>query len=287
MSPAISNHTEIADDHGCVDVRSGCLDRAMSYLTGGPVPHFPRDRALAHRLQKATPWLVTSLEINRAFLHRTAQDFAGQLGIGQFINIGAPAELPWPGQPEDVQLACSAVPEASFTHLDILPPTAVTRQAPGCHHTRRVMRLGDMLTVLRSLHAVDRTRPVAVLIDNAGAWTDSDADLKFALDQLRAWLPPGSALCMTHATTELAPAAEQQAALLRRNGSTEPYRPRSRKAIAGLLKPWALSEPGLVPTSTFYPGHRHIQLPAHYSGAYAAITHHPEATRQPEVPRRP
>ncbi|MBK3584191.1 SAM-dependent methyltransferase [Streptomyces sp. MBT57] len=286
MSPAISNHTEIADDHG-VDVRSGCLDRAMSYLTGGPVPHFPRDRALAHRLQEATPWLVTSLEINRAFLHRTAQDFAGQLGIGQFITLGARAELPWPGQPEDVQPACSAVPKASFTHLDVLPPTAVTRQAPGCHHARRVMRLGDMLTVLRSLHAVDRTRPVAVLIDNAGAWTDSDADLKFALDQLRAWLPPGSALCMTHATTELAPAAEQQAALLRRNGSTEPYSPRSREAIAGLLEPWALSEPGLVPTSTFYPGHRHVQLPARYSGAYAAITLRTEATRQPEVPRHP
>ncbi|MFI7087665.1 SAM-dependent methyltransferase [Streptomyces anulatus] len=282
MSPAISNHTEIADDQG-VDVRSGCLDRAMSYLTGGPVPHFPRDRALAHRLQQATPWLVTSLEINRAFLYQTAQTFAGQRGFRQFISLGARAELPWPGQPEDVQPACSAVPEASFTHLDIMPPTAGTRQAPGapgCHHARRVMRVGDMLAVLRSpvLQAVDRTRPVAVLIDNAGAWTSSDADLHFALNQLRAWLPPGSALCMTHATTELAPAAEQQAALLRRNESAEPYSPRSREAIAGLLEPWALSEPGLVPTSTFYPGHRHVRLPAFHSGAYAAITVHPEAT---------
>ncbi|MFJ6809071.1 SAM-dependent methyltransferase [Streptomyces anulatus] len=276
MSPVPSNHTQFADDHR-VDVTSGCLDRAMSYLTGGPVPHFPRDRALAHRLQEATPWLVTSLEINRAFLRRAVQDLAGQRGIRQFISLGARAELPWPGRPQDVQPACSAVSKASFTHLDILPPTAGTRQPPGCHHARRVMHLGDMLGVLRSLaiQVVDRTRPVAVLIDNAGAWTDSDADLHFALNQLRAWLPPGSALCMTHATTELAPAAEQQAALLRRNGSTQAYSPRPRETIAGLLGPWPLSEPGLVPTSTFYPGHRHAQLPAHYSGAYAAIAFHP------------
>ncbi|MFJ6437810.1 SAM-dependent methyltransferase [Streptomyces sp. NPDC091416] len=277
MSPAISNHPPIVDDHR-IDVRSGCLDRAMSYLTGGPMPHFPRDRALAHRLQEATPWVVTSLEINRAFLRQTAHNFAVQQGIRQFISLGARAELPWPGQPEDIQPACTAVPEASFTHLDVLPPTAVTRQSPGCHHARRTMRVGDVLAVLRRpvLQAVDRTRPVAVLIDNAGAWTSSDADLRFALNQLRAWLPPGSTLCMTHATTELAPAAEQQAALLRQNESTQTYSPRPRETIAGLLSPWALSEPGLVPTSTFYPGHRHAQLPAHHSGAYAAITLHPD-----------
>lgn len=277
MSPVTSSHPQIVDDHR-VDVRSGCLDRAMSYLTGGPVPHFPRDRALAHGLQEATPWLVTSLEINRAFLRQTAQDFAVQRGIRQFISLGASAELPWPGQLEDVQPACSAVPKASFTHLDILSATVGTRQAPGCHHARRNMRVGDILAVLRSpvLQTVDRTRPVAVLIDNAGAWISSDADLHFALSQLRAWLPPGSALCMTHATTELAPEAEQQAALLRRNGAAQAYSPRPRETIAGFLRPWTLSEPGLVPTSTFYPGHRHAQLPAHHSGAYAAITLRPD-----------
>ncbi|MDW4916291.1 hypothetical protein [Streptomyces californicus] len=45
MSHAVSNQTEIADDLG-VDVRSGCLDRAMSDRTGGPVPHLRRDRPL-------------------------------------------------------------------------------------------------------------------------------------------------------------------------------------------------------------------------------------------------
>ncbi|MGW5927197.1 SAM-dependent methyltransferase [Streptomyces anulatus] len=265
-----------------VSVAAASVTRAMSWLMGERTQSLPTDRALAQQLERAIPWLEESLEINRAFLYHCAVFLTRQLDIDQFVTLSAGPYRPWPGRRADLQPPCTAVPGSVVVHVH--PLTGTGEAGPSCNHPHTYAGLDPMLSLLSTpvLEALDHRRPVGVLIDDPGAWTDSD-DLVFGLDRLRDWLPPGSAIALTHATTDLAPAEvrprEDRAVRLRAEATGRPYQPRTRAEIESMLAPWPLVGEGVVAAGGFFPDH--ARLPEHHSSAYAAVALHPlQADRQ-------
>jgi S-adenosyl methyltransferase len=54
----------------------------------GGKDNFAADRELGEQTLQAYPNLVFSVRANRAFLARTVRFLAGEMGIGQFLDIG-------------------------------------------------------------------------------------------------------------------------------------------------------------------------------------------------------
>ncbi|WP_073224294.1 SAM-dependent methyltransferase [Streptomyces sp. NBRC 110465] len=242
----------------------------------GPQPDRPRTVA---------PWAPAPLLAMRAFTFHSARYLTRRYGIAQFISLCSP-DGPGAGAVLRVRRPCDGVPDASFVH--VAPPASPPR-VPGRACTRRHDHtvFHGVLPLLRA-HAVetlDRQRPVGILLDGFGPWATSFADLQFTLNTLRGWLPPRSAIALTHTTDDdiaatrwhARPRRRRAAAVLTREGGYSPQ-PLPRAQIRSLLEPWPLTEHGLVPTSAFLGDLRHAALSTRPCGSYAAIALHPEAT---------
>ncbi|MFI1189759.1 SAM-dependent methyltransferase [Streptomyces californicus] len=264
---------------------SASSTRAMRWLMGEQCQTLPADRQLARKLQRDMPWLEMSLLINRSFHFSSAAYFSQRLDIGQFITLSAGPYRPWPGPDAEMQPPCAAVPDAEFVHVYAL--TGTGEGGTPCAHRHLQAGLHQMLGLLHhpALEALDRRRPIGVLADDIGPLSESTADLRFGLDVLREWLPPGSAIALTHTTTDLLPAgrragvrARHDHAAKRARATGGTYQPRSLADVKSLLGPWPLlrtDQP--VATGAFFPDHAYARLPEHHSGAYAAIALHPQS----------
>ncbi|MFE8910893.1 hypothetical protein [Streptomyces globisporus] len=236
------------------------------------------------RLRRVAPWTPVPLLAMHAFAFHSARYLSRRHGITQYISLcsadGFGAGAAFRARP------CTGVPDATFIH--VAPPTS-SPQGPGracvLRHDRTVFH--GVLPLLRG-HAVetlDRRRPVGILVDNLGPWASSFADLLFTLNTLRGWLPPGSAIALTHPTDDdtagprrhaLARGRRAAAVLAREAGCS--FRPLTHAQISSLLHPWPLTEHGLAPTSAFLADLRRAAPSTRPCGSYAAIALHPEAT---------
>ncbi|WP_274036427.1 SAM-dependent methyltransferase [Streptomyces sp. MMBL 11-1] len=159
-------------------------------------------------------------------------------------------------------------------------------RACALRHDRAVFH--GVLPLLRTpaVEALDRQRPIGILIDNSGPWASSFADLQFTLNTLRGWLPPGSAIALTHTTDDAttlprqhAQARGHRAAADLAAASSCSSRPLTRTQIRSLIEPWPLTEHGLLPTSAFLAQPSSSGPSARRKcGSYAAISLHAEAT---------
>ncbi|MFD9487045.1 SAM-dependent methyltransferase [Streptomyces sp. NPDC059991] len=125
----------------------------------------------------------------------------------------------------------------------------------------------------------DPSRPVAALLHEVLPWIGDDQQVANAVAALREWLPPGSALSITHATADLSltPHTRAQLTSLWDEEAACAFRPRTRNAINALFGDWDLMDPGLVPTARRHPEHPHARAPDTYSGAFAGLTLKPHA----------
>ncbi|WP_217231260.1 SAM-dependent methyltransferase [Streptomyces anulatus] len=278
MNPPVDSPLRDASRVEHPEVSDASVTRAMGWLMGERTQSLPSDRALAQQLEKAVPWLEESLEISRAFLYHCAEFLGRNSGIEQFVTLSTGPYRPWPGRRADLQPPCAAVPGSAVVHVRTLAGTG--EAGPSCNHPQIYAGLDERLSLLSSpaVEALDRRRPIGVLIDDPGPWTDID-ELLSGLDRLRGWLPPGSAIALTHATADLAPAEvrprEDHAVRLRTEATGRPYQPRTRAEIESLLAPWPLAGEGVVATGGFFPDHAHSHLPEHHSSACAALALHP------------
>ncbi|MFJ5851186.1 SAM-dependent methyltransferase [Streptomyces sp. NPDC092903] len=252
--------------------------RMADYVLGGG-DHLPADRTAVREIMRVAPWYEDSVRINHAYTLDTAQYLTTQAGIGQFLDIGSALLSRGPGYTDPYPRLCSVLRQSTVVHVDTdsrtgSAPRSCTVTSPGRHHyvQASAVRPLELLRTL-TLNAIDRSQPVGVLMHGLGHWITSDADLKYLLDEIRAWLPPGSALSLTHATADLHPDEANAAARIIR-GAEPGYRPRTHDEIQALLDPWPLCGPRrLVPVSQFH--RQNLQVPADRSGAYAAIALHP------------
>ncbi|MFD1829803.1 SAM-dependent methyltransferase [Streptomyces desertarenae] len=238
--------------------------RVQDHLDGG-TDNYLVDREFAHGLRAVAPWLPASVRINRAHGPRILTFFARELGIDQVIDLGC-------GLPHDDH---ASLPDAvrRIVYVDHDPGVAAhARMSLAERHGTAALHadLKDMPALLAAdrVARLDRTRPIGVLLHDVLPWI-SDEAARTALAALKGWLPPGSALSLTHATTDTAPDTMAGLAAHYARASIV-FRPRTRQQIQDLVRPWtALDEGGPATTASWRRPPLHPDLD--HSHAYAIL----------------
>lgn len=228
--------------------------RMYDYFLGGH-HNFAVDREAAEQMIAIMPSVRLVARANRAFLGRAVK-FLAEQGITQFIDIGS--GIPTAGNVHE--LAQAIHPEARVLYIDN-DPVAVAHTEALLADTplARVVQLdlrqaGDLFQHPTVQALFDMGQPIALLLVAVLHFISDDAQVEHALSYLRAGLPAGSYLVISHATlagaTDL-DKAEQGARVYAR--STSSTRARSFEEIEHLFGDWEMVPPGLVFMPLWHP----------------------------------
>ncbi len=248
----------------------------------------PADQDLARKILNAFPREPAAAKINRGH-HLLITEALAARGISQFLDLGCGYALPRPqggGDPLFAQNThdvaqqhwrSAAVVYADIDHDVVACLRSLLGSAPTAHRPTAVLAdVTDMAHLLTRLEAdghLTRERPVAVLLHDVLPWIPDDARAEDAVACLRTWLPPGSALSITHATVDFSPTwVKRVQDVYGEEGIA--FRPRDRQAISGLFGDWADLYGGpvrMVPTARHQTRHQFSAVPDYVSAAYAGV----------------
>ncbi|MGW2105019.1 SAM-dependent methyltransferase [Streptomyces sp. NPDC001948] len=258
--------------------------RIADHFTGG-TDNYEVDRLLAQQLRQVAAWLPRMLLINRHFGQRAVEHIAGDFGITQFLDLGC--GLPFnpdarPEKPLHTYDAAKRFCDPRVAYVDNHPmvyghANMCLAEHPGTAPVRADVRQVDRLLADPALLSVINVRrPVAVLGNDLFAWM-SDEDAARCIADLHDRLAPGSALSVSHASTDTDPGAMTALTdLYAEHGIV--FRPRTQEHIRQLLGPWEPVSPGLVATA-HWPKTPQYSLPgADQSHAYATVARRRDAS---------
>ncbi|XMN04626.1 SAM-dependent methyltransferase [Streptomyces griseobrunneus] len=234
----------------------------------GDSQNYPADREAARAALAVAPWVQQSARINRAF-QRNSYTWARDMGVRQFLDLGCG----WPHHPVLYDVLGRELPVVYVDHdpgvaahlsaeLDQGDATTVIRAD--------IMPMGSFLTSTPIRGAIDLDNPVAVFLGDVLPWWPDDTVVQQAMSELRAWMPAGSILAITHLTGDFTP--EAVAALVdtyAAHGLT--VRPRSREEIESLFGDFVHQGPGLCATGQWHQSSLGARRPPEHSAAFAAI----------------
>ncbi|MFH8751673.1 SAM-dependent methyltransferase [Streptomyces rimosus] len=241
------------DEHGepVVDLQ---LDRAHSariydYMLGGKT-NFLADRTAAGSVLAVFPAALVAARINREFTHRSTRDLA-RAGLRQFLDIGTGIPTP----PNLHEIAQGVAPDARVVYTDNDPivlahAAALLRSTPQgrtAYLQADVTDPGAIVTAPQVLATLDLSRPVALSL-NALMHFVPDGERGRAhevVEELKAALPSGSALAMSHATADFSPEAMARISdIYAAAGTTVTYR--TKAEFARFFDGWELWQPGIT-----------------------------------------
>ena len=230
-----------------VDVMVPSPARIYDYLLGGG-HNFAVDREMAAKILALIPSAGQMALRNRAFLRRAVLALA-EAGVRQFLDIGS--GLPTVGNVHEI--AQRVAPQTRVVYVDHDPVAVAHSELVLQDNDRATAILADMrdpsgiLEHPRTQQMLDFDAPIGLLMVTIFHYVaDSDRPREL-LARYRDPLAPGSYLALSHATTDLNPAAVATMVELGKNST--PFYPRSRAEIAELFDGFELLEPGLVPTA--------------------------------------
>nr|WP_237540380.1 SAM-dependent methyltransferase [Streptomyces sp. SID4917] len=267
----------LGDDYTTKATSSGLYD----FLLGG-VDHYEPDRAAGRDIHETAKWIKTAALINRDFALRSVE-FSLALGVRQFLDLGC-------GLPSPVN-----VHEITDRTGVALPVVYVDRDPAVYAHAKCRLDRRDGITVIQAdilamdqllaCHAMraglDLDQPVAVLAHGVLHWCPDDAAVIQAMAVLRAWMPAGSTLSISHLTGHWHPdTMPEVVATYARHGLD--VRPRSREAIGDLFGDFTQQERGLTATGRWGEPGSHALRPEEHSAAFAGIAVKP-ASRSPRL----
>jgi hypothetical protein len=227
------------------------LDRAHSarmydYYLGGTT-NFPADREAVGRVLTAFPQGLITARANRGFMRRATR-YLAEHGLRQFLDIGTGI----PTQPNLHEVAQQVAPEARVVYVDNDPIVLAHAQAllistPEGRTAYIQADLADPEQILKTsvLHeTLDLGRPVALSL-NAVLHFIPDTDEAYRIvETLKAALPLGSALAISHGTGDFTPAVENAVDVYRSVGTAA--RLRTKDEFARFFDGWDLAEPGIT-----------------------------------------
>ncbi|MBS2966701.1 SAM-dependent methyltransferase [Actinocrinis puniceicyclus] len=229
--------------------------RMYDYYLGGR-DNYEVDREAAKRIIRVLPSIQDGARANRGFLHRAVRTLVAEHGVRQILDIGTGI----PTSPNTHEIAQAVAPQARVVYVDNDPIVAVHAQArlTGVGNTAFILsdarRLDELLRHLRANQLIDFDQPVAVLLVALLHFV-SDADDPAALvAQLRAEMPAGSYLVVSHATRdrEKVEHFEQLAELIDvYRHATAALTLRTREQVLGFFDGFELLDPGLVSVSSW------------------------------------
>ncbi|MFJ9416556.1 SAM-dependent methyltransferase [Streptomyces sp. NPDC101227] len=239
------------------------LDRAHSsriydYFLGGKT-NFLADRMAAGSVLSVFPSALVAARINREFMHRATRFLAGS-GMRQFLDIGT--GIPTPPNLHDI--AQGIAPEARVVYTDNDPIVLAHAAALllSTHEGRTAYVQADVndpagiLAAPQLLDTLDLRKPVALSLNALMHFVTDDGRRRAhaIVDTLKAALPSGSTLAMSHATPDFDPEAMHKIIdIYRGAGTTLQFR--SRAEFLRFFDGWELLEPGVALPHQWRPDH--------------------------------
>jgi hypothetical protein len=224
--------------------------RTWNYWLGGK-DNFAIDREVGERVRAVHPAIVEVARAARAFLVRSVEYLAGEVGIRQFLDIGT--GLPTADNTHEV--AQRVAPASRIVYVDNDPMVLV--------HARALLTSGpegatdyvdaDMHDIDKIVHEAARTldfsQPIAIMMLGVLGYAEYEDALSIVKRLLDA-VPSGSYLVIDDGikTTE---GSEEGARVA--NAAGVMYRLRTFDQIAGFFEGLELVEPGVVPAIRWRP----------------------------------
>ncbi|MGP3690876.1 SAM-dependent methyltransferase [Streptomyces sp. IBSNAI002] len=265
-------------DYGAPPFNEGMLrqpsaSRISHLLVGGQRDAYEPDTDLKTRLEAVFDGLERAARISRAHRTLTAR-YLARRGFRQYLDLGCGYPSPDTSHP-DIHLH---YPDAPVVYIEAdrlayAHARALAFGANGVHHVLADLRrlpelLADLTEITRG--ALRRDLPVAVFATDTLQWIP-DHDLDQALAALRAWLPAGSALSITHPTADFGQ-EEVMSQLTSLNEEADiTYLPRPYSAVARMFGGWIQQGPGIQAVARWHADHPDHAAPGQASAAYAGI----------------
>jgi hypothetical protein len=261
-----------------IDTTTAHPARRYNYWLGGK-DNFAADRTSADAVERIFPGIRTAAVENRRFLHRAVRYLVEVEGVRQFLDIGT--GLPAPDNTHEIaqRLATSArVVYVDNDPLVLAHARALLTSHPAgatAYLQADLREPKNILTAPELTDTLDLSEPVAVLLVAVLHFVP-DHDMAYAaVRTLMEAMPAGSCLVVSHATTDLLPAATGR----RLNGPDVPGRgdftARTRTQIAGFFDGLTLVDPGLEVVSAWRPDPGHPAPPPEQVAAYGAVARKP------------
>jgi hypothetical protein len=241
MEPKPSFHPEVPS-----------IARTYDYLLGGK-DNYPADREIGEIFVKKFPGAVQIALDNRACLVRAVTYIAGELGIGQFIDLGS--GLPTADNVHQVAQRTDAA--ARVAYIDNDPIVLAHGRAMLAEDEQTIVVRADIRQpaqilsdpVVRGL--IDFTRPVAVIASAVLHHLLDEEDPVGVIRTMRDAVPAGSCLFVSHFRTLGDPdSAALEAVMLEAFGRGVW---RTSEQVGEFFGDMRLVEPGIVPCAQWRP----------------------------------
>ncbi|PPJ04177.1 SAM-dependent methyltransferase [Nocardia cyriacigeorgica] len=236
-----------------VDMQQASPARMYDALLGGS-HNFEVDRRAAEMGTKLVPDLPRLALSNRAFLRRAVR-YLVQAGVTQFLDIGS--GIPTAGNVHEI--AQELDPSSRVLYVDIDPvAVAHSRAILGAAEQAAAIegdlrKPADLLAAVREHGLIDFDRPVAVLLVAVLHLVADADDPAGKVAELRAAVPAGSYVAISHLTSALRPEDAAQLGAAAANDNRVGIHFRSREAIEAMFEGWDLVEPGVVELPAWRP----------------------------------
>ncbi|WP_433136441.1 SAM-dependent methyltransferase [Actinomadura nitritigenes] len=225
--------------------------RVHDHLLGGK-DNYAADRDLARQVLDVLPQAADAARDGRAFLARAVRACA-ERGIRQFLDLGC--GLPAGDNLHQMAARHTAGPRVVYVDADpLVIAHARALLVEGGNIAALHADLRDPAAILAAPQVrrlIDPAEPVALVFSSV---LHLLPDPLVPLAALGAAAPPGSALVVSHATADHAPAAVAEAARRYAAAGAGPLLPRGVREIERLFGPFTPLPPGLVPAGRWRAG---------------------------------
>jgi trans-aconitate methyltransferase len=231
------------------------IARVYDFWLGGK-DNYAADREVAERVIAAYPQVITSVQAQRAFLHRAVHYLVSEAGIQQFLDIGT--GLPSANNTHEV--AQREAPEARIVYVDKDPivlaharALLTSSQTGATDYIDADLR--EAGEILRQAEAtLDFGQPVALILFGVLHCIPDQDDPAGIVAQLLAAVPSGSYLAIAHPASDIH-ASQIGAATSRANEAmAEPVTMRTYGEVSRFFGGLDLVDPGLVQLHRWRPG---------------------------------
>ncbi|MDX2602225.1 SAM-dependent methyltransferase [Streptomyces caniscabiei] len=252
-NPAASDFPSSSLNRRIVTTRPSAA-RIWNYWLGGR-DYYEVDRRAGDEIRRLHPSIHDYARADRQFLRRAVRHLAAEVGIRQFLDIGA--GLPTAENTHEV--AQRILPDARIVYVDndplvLVHARALLTSAPEgrTDHVDEDVRNVDSI-LEHAARTLDLTRPVALMLLDVLAFVTDDEDPHGIVRRLMAALPAGSHLMLSHTVTSPQwPDVDIAAAWWNEHGTPRLHQ-RTPETVARFFDGLDLLEPGVVSCTRWRP----------------------------------
>lgn len=250
---------------GGLDVTVPVSARIWNYWSGGK-DYYQVDKSAGDEFAALYPGIKHLARASRLFNGRAVRYLVGEVGVRQFLDLGAGL----PGEENTYEVAHKVAPDARIVYVDNDPLVMSHAKAllKGAVADTTGYIEGDVrdpeMIMAVAREKLDFTQPVAIMLmgvlGHIGNPAEHDDEYARSLvDILKDALPAGGYLVLRDAT-DTEPAHVEALQKYAKTGAV-PYRLRSPEQITAFFDGLEPAPPGIVPVQRWRPDERSAQLP--------------------------